>query len=360
MRGAMTVAATLVAALALSGCSLIPGLDDSYLIDDPDDFTYPEPSSIAFVDGSASLTLTGGTTAAVELPLMDGSSSDIYTTSVGFRDSDFAVAVNGFSSDGTDAFESWSVMVHRFVPGGHWMTDWTSRCEADADIQGTSLTGSATRRRQRWIDAVTMMTVADYSGTRIDGEDPFDLELTFQATLAGPLPTRDPSATQGPFVVDLGQPEEGPRIHAAHILYSPGDDPSFAYDLEDDESAWEAPRLEAQAAADDLRAIADPDARIAAFALRAAESDDPLTAHEGGDLGWFSRDTMVPEFADPVFDAVDPQRGDIIGPARSAFGWHVILFYEAEDAPADDPQTAPTDDPQTAPTDDVVDAVDAE
>ena len=38
---------------------------------------------------------------------------------------------------------------------------------------------------------------------------------------------------------------------------------------------------------------------------------------------------MVPEFADALFDAEDLQQGDIIGPVRSEFGWHVILFDEA-------------------------------
>ena len=38
---------------------------------------------------------------------------------------------------------------------------------------------------------------------------------------------------------------------------------------------------------------------------------------------------MVPEFANALFDAEDPQQGDIIGPVRSQFGWHVIMFDEA-------------------------------
>jgi parvulin-like peptidyl-prolyl isomerase len=37
----------------------------------------------------------------------------------------------------------------------------------------------------------------------------------------------------------------------------------------------------------------------------------------------------VPEFADAIFDAEDPQRGDILGPVRSEFGWHVIMYDEA-------------------------------
>ncbi len=66
-----------------------------------------------------------------------------------------------------------------------------------------------------------------------------------------------------------------------------------------------------------------------AFAARAAEDGTDSTAQTGGDLGFFARGDMVPEFADALFDAEDPQQGDIIGPVRSEFGWHVIMFDEA-------------------------------
>jgi parvulin-like peptidyl-prolyl isomerase len=89
-------------------------------------------------------------------------------------------------------------------------------------------------------------------------------------------------------------------------------------------------QAEADAAAADLRAISDVTARMEAFAARAeAESDDTVSGANGGDLGFFTRGQMVPEFADAIFDAEDPQQGDIIGPVRSEFGWHVILFDEA-------------------------------
>ena len=46
----------------------------------------------------------------------------------------------------------------------------------------------------------------------------------------------------------------------------------------------------------------------------------------GGDLGAFTRKELVPEFGDALFDAVDPQSGDIIGPVRTEFGRHVIMY----------------------------------
>jgi parvulin-like peptidyl-prolyl isomerase len=45
---------------------------------------------------------------------------------------------------------------------------------------------------------------------------------------------------------------------------------------------------------------------------------------------------MVPEFADPLFDAVDTLKpGDIVGPVKSDFGWHVIQFLGYEPPIAD-------------------------
>jgi parvulin-like peptidyl-prolyl isomerase len=121
--------------------------------------------------------------------------------------------------------------------------------------------------------------------------------------------------------------DEG-SVRASHILYSPADDPS-AQGVEDDGPEWQAAQEEAEAAAAALGAITDPVARAEAFAQRAREeSDDPTAAIGGGDLGYFTRTTMVPEFAAPLFDDPLLQPGQIVGPVRTDFGWHVIQFTD--------------------------------
>ena len=51
-------------------------------------------------------------------------------------------------------------------------------------------------------------------------------------------------------------------------------------------------------------------------------SQDPGSAAQGGDLGFFARDgSMVKPFEDAVFSG---KEGDIIGPVQTDFGWHVI------------------------------------
>ena len=120
----------------------------------------------------------------------------------------------------------------------------------------------------------------------------------------------------------------GEEVKASHILYSPKDDPGAAAELPPDDPAWATAEQEANEVATTLKAITEAEEREARFAtLAEAESDDEGSGARGGDLGFFTRATMVQEFGDAVFEG-DHQRGEIIGPVRSQFGWHVILFVE--------------------------------
>ncbi|MGA9011223.1 MAG: peptidylprolyl isomerase, partial [Acetobacteraceae bacterium] len=61
-------------------------------------------------------------------------------------------------------------------------------------------------------------------------------------------------------------------------------------------------------------------------ALAKQYSKDPSGAQQGGDLGFFKKDEMVPEFATAAF-ALQP--GQISPePVHTQFGWHVILLVE--------------------------------
>jgi peptidyl-prolyl cis-trans isomerase C len=62
------------------------------------------------------------------------------------------------------------------------------------------------------------------------------------------------------------------------------------------------------------------------FAQLAAEHSTGPSAESGGDLGYFTREQMVPEFADAAFglepDQVTPE------PVKTQFGWHVIKVLD--------------------------------
>ncbi len=97
-------------------------------------------------------------------------------------------------------------------------------------------------------------------------------------------------------VAKTQQPE--PEVHARHILVPTED--------------------EAKAALARVKGGED-------FAKVATEiSKDP--GSKGGDLGFFTKDRMVPEFAEAAFKLAKP--GDLSEPVKSQFGWHVIKLEE--------------------------------
>ncbi len=65
-------------------------------------------------------------------------------------------------------------------------------------------------------------------------------------------------------------------------------------------------------------------------ALAKENSEDPGSAAEGGDLGFFPRGRMVKQFDDAVFAL---KQGEIAGPIETQYGYHLILLEEIR-APA--------------------------
>ena len=92
----------------------------------------------------------------------------------------------------------------------------------------------------------------------------------------------------------IGQMKKETEVHARHILVETED--------------------EAKAVVAELKKGAD-------FAeLAKAKSKDPGSA-DGGDLGYFTKDQMVPEFSEVAFKL---DKGQLSEPVKSQFGWHVI------------------------------------
>ncbi len=93
-------------------------------------------------------------------------------------------------------------------------------------------------------------------------------------------------------IKDIGNEQE---VSARHILVESEDD--------------------AKKIAADLKAGGD-------FAAIAKErSKDPGSKDQGGDLGFFAKDQMVPEFAEAAFKL---DKGQVSDPVKSQFGWHII------------------------------------
>ena len=110
-----------------------------------------------------------------------------------------------------------------------------------------------------------------------------------------------------------GQPEQR---RVSHILREVAPD------------ATEDAKQQARDAAQDLvdRLKADP----SLFAELAAEfSEDPGSSNQGGDLGWITKDTLVPEVEDAVFNLEPDTVSEVI---ESPFGFHVAVVTQIRPA----------------------------
>jgi parvulin-like peptidyl-prolyl isomerase len=127
----------------------------------------------------------------------------------------------------------------------------------------------------------------------------------------------------------------GDEVRVRHILYTPGDaDPGGASPLPSDDASWAAAQAKAQATFDKLKALqAQPDQLLAEFEkIAMAESKDTASGAAGGELDWFSQGALDTGFGDAIF-ADGLKKGDLIGPVKSQYGWHVILYEERRPPP---------------------------
>lgn len=90
------------------------------------------------------------------------------------------------------------------------------------------------------------------------------------------------------------------QVHAMHIL------------VDDEAKAKEI-----------MKEVKAPGANFQALAEK--YSKDPSAKNNRGDLGFFGRDRMVPEFTEAAFAG---DENEIVGPVKTAYGYHIIKVLE--------------------------------
>jgi peptidyl-prolyl cis-trans isomerase C len=113
-------------------------------------------------------------------------------------------------------------------------------------------------------------------------------------------------------VKQMGEEKE---VHARHILIRAA--------AGDDKASKEAE--------DKIKAIIVRLNKGEDFAKVANETtEDPSGKANGGDLGFFGKEQMVPEFSDTAFGL---EKGKISGPVKTQFGWHVLKVEDTRVKP---------------------------
>jgi peptidyl-prolyl cis-trans isomerase C len=97
------------------------------------------------------------------------------------------------------------------------------------------------------------------------------------------------------------------EVHARHILFRVNDP--------NDQAA-------SKAAEDKVKSTIERIKKGEDFGtLAKALTEDPSGKQDGGDLGYFTRDQMVPEFSEVAFSL---EKGQVSAPVKTQFGWHVL------------------------------------
>jgi peptidyl-prolyl cis-trans isomerase C len=115
--------------------------------------------------------------------------------------------------------------------------------------------------------------------------------------------------------------QQAESVHASHILIS--------FPQNADAAAKQAARAKAETILKDVKAGKD-------FAtLAKANSQDPGSAPNGGDLGFFQRGQMVPAFDEAAFKLAPGEVSELV---ETNFGYHIIKVAEKQA-----PRTVPLD-----------------
>ena len=156
------------------------------------------------------------------------------------------------------------------------------------------------------LDQLVQQTVLEQSmGDKLTKKDTLQLENDRRSYLSNaalkPVVTAavTDAALQKAYDEKFKDAKPSTEYHAAHIL------------------------VDTEEKANELKAELAKGAKFADLAK--ANSTDTGSGAQGGDLGWFGLGAMVKPFEDAVVAA---KVGEVAGPIKSDFGWHLILVSE--------------------------------
>lgn len=168
-----------------------------------------------------------------------------------------------------------------------------------------------------WVDYIMLATLLAEDTTLADLDltamvDPYVEQQTFRI-LREQVVTQDTLVTDEEVRAAFEEQAPGQRVRARHIL------------LTYPQNAGDEARDSVRELAEELRDRAESGEDFAEMARE--HSQDPGSAREGGNLGWFERGRMVQPFEEAAF-ALQP--GEVSDVVETPFGLHVIKVEERE------------------------------
>lgn len=161
------------------------------------------------------------------------------------------------------------------------------------------------------------MTLA---GLRSDAREGMQIDKLLAAEMADKVPVKPEEITDF-YQKNPDQFQQAERVHASHIL--------IRFPQNADAAAKQQAHTKAADVLKDVKAGKD-------FAALAKEhSQDPGSAVNGGDLGFFEHGQMVGPFEEAAFSLAPGQASDIV---ETTFGYHIVKVIEKQA-----PRTVPLD-----------------
>lgn len=149
---------------------------------------------------------------------------------------------------------------------------------------------------------------------RSDTRDAISAEKLVDGEIAAKIAVK-PEAVSDFYQKNQDKFQQGPRVRASHIL--------IGIPQNADAATKQQAKSKAEALLKDLKAGKD-------FAATAkANSQDPGSAPNGGDLGYFEQGQMVPPFEQAAFALKPGETSEIV---ETQFGYHIIKVAEKQDS----------------------------
>jgi peptidyl-prolyl cis-trans isomerase C len=159
--------------------------------------------------------------------------------------------------------------------------------------------------------AAQKMTLA---AVRDDARSEMSVEKLVEGEIAGKIAVKADAITDF-YQKNQDKFQQGPRVRASHIL--------IGIPQNADAATKQQAKSKAEALLKDLKGGKD-------FAEAAkANSQDPGSAQNGGDLGYFEQGQMVPPFEQAAFALKPGQMSEVV---ETQFGYHIIKVAEKQDS----------------------------